>query len=83
MIDPPWAYSDQGSRVSADQHYETLPVETLAALPIRELAAEDGCHLYLWVTNSFMREAYMLLDAWGFEEKTVVAQVRMATRLQL
>jgi len=76
LLDPPWAYSDQGSRVSTDRHYPTLSVETLAALPIAELAAPDGCHLYLWVTNSFMRDAFTLLDAWGFEEKTIITWVK-------
>lgn len=76
LLDPPWAYTDQGSRVSTDNHYPTLSVETLASLPVGELAAPDGCHLYLWVTNSFMRDAFTLLDAWGFQEKTIITWVK-------
>lgn len=76
LLDPPWAYADQGSRVSTDRHYPTLSLETLAALPIADLAAPDGCHLYLWVTNSFMRDAFTLLDAWGFQEKTIITWVK-------
>jgi len=45
-------------------------------LPVSDLAAPDGCHLYLWVTNSFMRDAFTLLDAWGFQEKTIITWVK-------
>jgi N6-adenosine-specific RNA methylase IME4 len=76
LIDPPWPYSDQGSRVSTSRHYETLTIETLLSLPVGELAASGGCHLYLWVTNSFMRDAFRLLDAWGFTEKTIITWVK-------
>lgn len=76
LVDPPWAYTDQGSRVSTNRHYPTLSVETLATLPLAELAAPDGCHLYLWVTNSFMRDAFTLLAAWGFQEKTIITWVK-------
>lgn len=76
VIDPPWPYSDQGSRVSTNNHYDSLSVETLAALPVGDLAARDGCHLYLWVTNAFMRHALTLVDAWGFEEKTIITWVK-------
>jgi N6-adenosine-specific RNA methylase IME4 len=76
VVDPPWEYNDQGSRIGASRHYETLSVETLMSLPIAELAAADGCHLYLWVTNSFMRVGLSLLDSWGFEEKTIITWVK-------
>jgi N6-adenosine-specific RNA methylase IME4 len=76
VVDPPWEYDDQGSRVSAGWHYDTLSINELASMPIGEIAASEGCHLYLWVTNSFMRQAYRLLDAWGFEEKTIITWVK-------
>ncbi len=76
VIDPPWPYADQGSRISTSHHYESLSIETLAKLPVHELAAPDGCHLYLWTTNSFMRDALRLVEAWGFTEKTIITWVK-------
>jgi N6-adenosine-specific RNA methylase IME4 len=76
VVDPPWPYDDQGSRVAARRHYDTMTLDALATLPVSELAAADGCHLYLWVTNSFMRRGYDLLDAWGFREKTIITWVK-------
>ena len=40
-------------------------------LPVAQLADTD-CILWLWTTNAFMRHAYTVLDAWGFEEKTIL-----------
>jgi N6-adenosine-specific RNA methylase IME4 len=47
--------------------YATMSLPDIAALPVRDLAA-DGCHLYLWTTQAFLRDAYTVLDAWGFKQ---------------
>jgi len=49
--------------------YATMTVDELKEL---KLPAADDCVLWLWTTNSFMREAYDLLDAWGFAAKTIL-----------
>lgn len=67
--DPPWAYGNQATRASTDNHYKTLSVEQLCALPIAELAADDS-HCHLWTTNGFLREAFDILAAWGFTYKS-------------
>lgn len=64
---------------AAEGHYETLGMREIAALPIRDIAAEKA-HLYLWVTvprlhgdrddRSFM--PIDIMDAWGFEFKTML-----------
>lgn len=72
-IDPPWKYD---ARVEDASHrgrnqYPDMTIEQLAALPVGDLAEADSV-LWLWVTNAFMREAYQLLDAWGFTAKTIL-----------
>jgi N6-adenosine-specific RNA methylase IME4 len=32
--------------------------------------------LWVWTTNLFMRHAYAALDAWGFEQKTILTWVK-------
>lgn len=64
-IDPPWSYSNQATRASTDNHYQTMTVEQIAALPVGQLAA-DYSHLHLWTTNAFLRDSFDLIDAWGF-----------------
>jgi N6-adenosine-specific RNA methylase IME4 len=71
VYDPPWQYdrqpTDSGMRGECD--YATMSIAELKALA---LPAAPNCVLWLWTTNSFMREAYELLDAWGFTPKTIL-----------
>ena len=71
--DPPWKYGDQfgieGYKVSAEQHYPVMSIEELCALPVKDLA-EDNAVLFLWVTSPFLEDAFLVIDAWGFEYKT-------------
>jgi len=73
--DPPWAYSNQGTRASTDNHYETMPIEDISALPIPQLT-EDSAHLHLWTTNAFLFESREVLESWGFEYKSVFVWVK-------
>lgn len=44
--DPPWSYRQHGtgpkSRGNAAQHYHTMTVEDICALPVRQLAGGGG-----------------------------------------
>lgn len=73
LADPPWAYrvwSKKGAGRSAESHYPTMSMEAIKALPVAELADKD-CALFLWVTFPMLREAWSVMDAWGFSFKTV------------
>lgn len=71
VIDPPWSYdrqpADSGMRGEVD--YATM---TIAELQTLVLPSAPDCVLWLWTTNSFMHEAYQLLEAWGFTAKTIL-----------
>ncbi len=71
--DPPWAYkvwSKKGAGRSAESHYPTMNIASIKALPVGELADKD-CALFLWITFPMLREAWGVMDAWGFTFKTV------------
>jgi N6-adenosine-specific RNA methylase IME4 len=71
--DPPWSFrnwSAKGTGRNAVSHYDCLDFSSLAALPIAELAA-DNCALFLWTTDPFLPRAIELMQAWGFQYKTV------------
>ena len=73
LADPPWAFrawSNKGMGRSAEQHYPTMGVEDIKALSVADLAAED-CVLFLWATFPMLKEAFAVIDAWGFTYKTV------------
>jgi len=73
--DPPWKYSNQATRASTDNHYKTMSVEEICALPIEQLADAE-CHLHLWTTNAFLRESFRVIEAWGFEYKSCFVWVK-------
>lgn len=69
--DPPWKYetwSEKGQGRSPP--YRKMPLEEICTMPVAELAAPD-CLLLMWVTGPFLRKSFDVLDAWGFEYKTI------------
>lgn len=75
LADPPWQYENQGTRAATDNHYDTMTVPEIAALPVADLAA-DKALLWLWTTNGFLRESFSVIDAWGFEFKSSYVWVK-------
>ena len=73
--DPPWKYGNQATRSSTDNHYGTMTIEEICAEPVAELTAEL-CHLYLWTTSSFLRDAFDVIDAWGFDYKSNMVWIK-------
>jgi N6-adenosine-specific RNA methylase IME4 len=74
--DPPWSYSNTATRANVSNHYAgTMTAAEVAAMPVGELAADDA-HLHLWVTKDFIFEAKRVMDAWGFEYKSMFVWVK-------
>lgn len=68
--DPPWRYRCNTGDGAAENHYHTMSMDEIKALPVKELAAKD-CALFLWITCPLLDEVWAVLDAWGFRYKTV------------
>jgi N6-adenosine-specific RNA methylase IME4 len=73
--DPPWQYGNQGTRAATDNHYGTMTISDLCEMRVSELVADDA-HLHLWTTNAFIREAFSLIEAWGFEYRSMFVWVK-------
>jgi N6-adenosine-specific RNA methylase IME4 len=74
--DPPWRYGNVATRANVDRHYAgTMSVAEVCNLPIEQLAADDA-HLHLWTTNGFLREAFTVIDSWGFEYRSCFVWVK-------
>lgn len=74
--DPPWMESGGGKiKRGADNHYPLMKTKDIAALPVGEIAA-DNCHLYLWTTNNFLKDALAVMESWGFKYKTKVTWIK-------
>jgi hypothetical protein len=72
VIDPPWQYSGAPRQRPT---YATMTQTELLALPVSSWA-DDPAHLYLWSTNADLRDAFELMEVWGFEFKTMITWVK-------
>ncbi len=83
LADPAWPYEvwsrDTGQGRSAEAHYPTMSLEDIAALPVGDLA-DSGCVLFLWVTWPVLYQAQTVIEAWGFEYKTLAFDWVKATK---
>lgn len=71
--DPPWnfaAWSHRGEGKGAAQHYSTMKLADIKALPVPDIAAPD-CALFLWVVQPMLPEAMEVIESWGFKFRTV------------
>ncbi len=70
--DPPWRYENPsmgGTSRSIENHYPTMSLEDICALPVAALATEDAI-LYLWATAPKLAESMKVIEAWAFEYRT-------------
>jgi len=70
VADPPWQY-DSGNSLP----YPTMEIEAIKALPVRDIADENAI-LWLWATNAHLRVAFEVVEAWGFEYRTLLTWVK-------
>lgn len=72
--DPAWSFRNKrtgGTMCSgAVAHYDVMSLEEICALPVAEIAAEN-CVLFMWWVGSQPEEALAVVEAWGFELKTM------------
>lgn len=76
--DPPWRYEQQlmgHTDRGVENHYPTMSLAEICALPVKALATDDAI-LFLWVTVPCVKEALVVMEAWGFEYKTQLVWVK-------
>jgi N6-adenosine-specific RNA methylase IME4 len=76
--DPPWRYEWPpmgGSNRSIENHYPTLTLEEICALPVGDIAHENSI-LFLWATSPKLPECLRVVEAWGFTHRTGMAWVK-------
>lgn len=79
VADPPWPYKafakNKGGRygdgtigksVISPLPYESMSISEIRSLPVLEMADKD-CWLWLWTTNRYLRDAFDVMDSWGFK----------------
>jgi N6-adenosine-specific RNA methylase IME4 len=83
VVDPPWPQKGGGplkgghgegfvgTTGSQPMPYRTMSIAEIKALRVADVA-DAGCHLYLWTTNGFLRDAFDVVKAWGFTFSTLL-----------
>ena len=69
-IDPPWKYGNSQPESFGEQrdHYGVMTLDEICKLPVSDWAENDAV-LFLWATSPILREAFQVIEAWGFEYK--------------
>lgn len=86
VADPPWPDAHKLTGVTRvgrvkkergiEAHYSTLTIEDICDLPVVDLAEPEGSHLYLWTTNLHLREAFTVMERWGFGYRSTLTWVK-------
>ena len=70
-LDPCWDYyGDPDKPQAAGKHYNTLPLDELMKLPVRQLLKGHGV-VFMWVTGPKFAEGIDLLRTWGLHYRGV------------
>ena len=77
LADPPWDYDTKATalRGRALDHYPTMTIEEIRSLPVRDITL-DNAALFLWTTNPIIMKAYLVVESWGFEYKTLLVWIK-------
>lgn len=72
LADCPWTYNDRmsGHSFSLDHEYPSLSIDTLKALPVKDIITKDAA-LFMWVTSPMLPVGLEVMDAWSLPFKTV------------
>jgi N6-adenosine-specific RNA methylase IME4 len=82
--DPPWKFrvfnENTGFIGQAADHYPSMTVAEICALPVSDLATKDAV-LFLWCVNAELPGALEVIKAWGFEYKGNLVWVKPSPSL--
>jgi N6-adenosine-specific RNA methylase IME4 len=77
VADPPWP-----TRVRRDDSscrrippYPGMSIEQICEIDVASITSRD-CILWLWTTNYDIRQAFKVLDTWGFEHRIILTWVK-------
>ena len=72
--DPAWHYNFKNRKGLSDEAkarlYETMSPASIRALPVGSISSDNSV-LFLWTLDSEIPQALGVMEAWGFEYKTV------------
>jgi N6-adenosine-specific RNA methylase IME4 len=71
VADPPWTGQ------SGENHYDTMSIDRIKAMgPAIQSVMADDAHCWLWVTNATVPIGHEVLEAWGFQYRSILTWVK-------
>jgi N6-adenosine-specific RNA methylase IME4 len=77
LLDPPWNERGAGKcKRGADRHYDVMKTSDIAKVIVSSPYWQYGdgiaenAHMYMWVTNNYLKDGLWLMEFLGFEYKT-------------
>jgi N6-adenosine-specific RNA methylase IME4 len=80
VCDPPWNFKDSlkmsDVKRGAQANYDTMTMQEIRELPVKDYCHPDGAVLCLWVPSSLLQDGLDTMKAWGFEHKQTYIWVK-------
>ena len=72
--DPAWSEVGGGKiKRGADRHYPVMKTKDIIKMKdMINKVSEDNSHLYLWVTNTFLKDGFKVMEEWGYRYITTI-----------
>jgi N6-adenosine-specific RNA methylase IME4 len=77
IADPPWEYKNTAARGAVVNHYETMSIRKLTQLPVDDWTRPNA-HLFLWVVDPTLEDAFKVMRAWGFTFKMTLCWAKVS-----
>ncbi|GAH85230.1 unnamed protein product, partial [marine sediment metagenome] len=80
VVDPPWPVKkierEERPNQGPNLDYATMTIKEIGNLPIKKLADQDGCHIYLWTTHKYLPSALEIFKNWGVKYQCLLTWVK-------
>lgn len=79
VADPPWKESGGGkSKRGADRHYPIMGLTDIIRTMQEPMSqVHEDAHMWLWVTDNFLRDGLAVMDTFGFRYVRTLQWVKM------
>jgi len=76
LADPPWPERGAGKiKRGADRHYKLMTIKDITEY-MKQLPYDDNCHLYMWVTNNYLKDGIQIINDIGFRYITNIVWMK-------
>lgn len=69
LCDIPWRYDSSTPNRAVENHYPTMSLEEICAIPIQNVMAKDAI-VYMWATSGKLNQAFKVMEAWNLTYKS-------------